>query len=283
MISILYPVFSAILQASSFTLDKVILSIRRINYKTYTAISFPLLFLIDLVIFLIIRPPLDMSLFLGRQGLLLAVTIVLIIGTNLFYYRALKDDYLSELQPISLLNEVPILIVTSLLFTDERNFFILIPALVASLAVVWSHWNHHHMVIKKHTLPFLIWLMVAAPIMAVLGKMLLVSWHPVSLELVRDGAMALVLGPIFASSVKKVSSRAWLLLLATNILSACGWILFFTSYKLSGVVYTVLIFSLQPLLVYFASVVFLKEPFVKKKFIGFIIVLISIATAQFLK
>ena len=50
-----------------------------------------------------------------------------------------------------------------------------------------------------------------------------------------------------------------------------------TNYKL---VYTMLIFSLQPLLVYFASLFFLKEPFHWKKFVAFIVVLASIAAAQ---
>ena len=41
----LFPILAAILQAGSLTLDKVVLSIRRVNFKTYTGVSFPLIFL----------------------------------------------------------------------------------------------------------------------------------------------------------------------------------------------------------------------------------------------
>lgn len=280
MFAAAFPLLAAVLQASSFTLDKAILNIRRINYRTYVAISFPMLLVIDLAIFAIFKPPLDWSLFTGRLGALLFATIGVLIGTNLLYYRALKDDHLSEIQTVGLIAQVPVVIVTGILFADERNFVVIIPALVASLALVWSHWEHHRLAIRAHTLPFILWIFVTAPVMAAMAKLLLAHWHPISLELVRDGSTALVLGPLFASSVRLASPRSWFLLVATNVLSACAWILYFLGYQRLGVVYTVLLFSLQPLLVYLFSLIFLGEPLVKKKFIAFLIVLASIAAAQ---
>ena len=42
----LLPLLAAFLQASSLTLDKAILSIRRMSYQTYIGFSFPLTFFI---------------------------------------------------------------------------------------------------------------------------------------------------------------------------------------------------------------------------------------------
>ncbi len=276
----LFPIIAAILQASSFTLDKVILSIKRVNFKTYTGVSFPLIFLITLIIFLIFRPPLSFNLLAGNLWWLLLISIGISIITNLIFYRALDDDHLGEIQTIDLLHYIPIIIFSSLIFSDERNFAVIIPAFIASAAVIWSHWDRNHFKIAKHTLPFLIWSLSAASIGALISKVLLTSWNPISLELVRSGTMALIFGLLFSKYANKISLKTFLLLLFTSIMTSIAWILFYFSYQHSGIIYTILIFSIQPLLVYIASVLILKEPLQRKKVIAFIIVLLSIGVAQ---
>ncbi|MBT9167771.1 MAG: hypothetical protein DDT19_01113 [Syntrophomonadaceae bacterium] len=91
--------------------------------------------------------------------------------------------------------------------------------------------------------------------------------------------LKLILALVFLES-QKVSLKAFSLLVLTNILTTIAWILFYFSYQKSGIIYTILIFSLQPLLVYFASVFFLKEPLHFKKTIAFFVVLFSIVVAQ---
>jgi uncharacterized membrane protein len=103
----LLAIIAAILQASSFTLDKVILSIRRVNYKTYTGLSFPLVFAITLVIFFLVRPPFSSHLFSGTLLWLLPVSPGLAIITNLIYYRALDHDNLGEIQTLDLFWKPP--------------------------------------------------------------------------------------------------------------------------------------------------------------------------------
>ncbi len=279
----LFPIIAAILQAGSFTLDKVILSIKRVNFKTYTGVSFPLVFLITLVIFIIFQPPLSWDLFSGNLLWLLLASIGMVIISNLIFYRALESDQLGEMQTIDLLRNIPIIIFSSIIFTDERNFSVIIPAFIASIAVIWSHWENHHFKIAKNTLPFLIWSLCTAAVAAPISKILLQSWNPVSLELIRSGATALFFGLLFYKYTTKISFKTFLFLLATNILTTIAWILFYFSYQRSGIVYTILVFSIQPLLVYIASVFILKEPAQWKKVIAFAIVLLSIGIAQIIK
>ncbi|MDO8524845.1 MAG: EamA family transporter [bacterium] len=177
---------------------------------------------------------------------------------------------------------IPIIIFSSIVFTDERNFAVIIPAIIASVAIIWSHWEKHCFKIKKRTLTFLVWSLCAGVVGALVSKILLASWNPISLELVRSGAVALILGLLFFKYTSKISFKAFLLLLATNILTSIAWILFYFSYQRLGIIYTTLIFSIQPLLVYMASVFFLKEPLKWKKAIAFLIVLASIGVANFL-
>ena len=278
----LFPILAAVLQAGSLTLDKLALSLRGVSFRTYTGVSFPLSFAVTFGIFLVLRPPLAADLFAGKLLIFIVGSVILGILGNYLFYRALDSDGLGEIQTLDLLHNVPIILVSSVVFADERNFFVLVPALAASLAVIWSHWKRRHFVIAKKTAPFVLWALVSAPVAAILTKTLLQVWHPVSLELVRTGAMAMVFAPLFSRQAKNASPKAFLFLLATNALTTVAWILFFFSYQRSGIVYTLLLFSLQPLLVYGAALLFLKEKLEWKKLAAFAVVLGSIAAAQWL-
>jgi len=276
------PTISSILQASSFTLDKTILSIKNVSHKTYLGISFPLTFIATLLIFLIFRPPLTLDLFVGRYFWLILALIVLVIFTNLIFYNALKHDKLGEIQTIDLLRNVPLILFAGFFFPLERDLLVISLALIASFSIIWSHWEKHHFVIAKRTFPFLMWTILMAPFTGIIMRVLLEVWNPISLQLISDGAIALILGPLFFKYAKKISKKGILLLLLTNLLTSIAWILYYFSFQISGIVFTVLIFSLQPLLVYLASFIFLKEKHHWKKTLAFVIVLASITLAQIL-
>lgn len=279
--SFLFPIVAAFLQASSLTLDKLVLEIKGVNFKTYTGVSFPLIFLVSLLIFFVVRPELSWAVF-ADTWLFVLISVLMSLVTNLFFYRALDDDKLEEIETLHLLNIFPLILFTSLIFAEERNFWVIIPAMISGAAIFWSHWNRNHFKIAKHTAPYLLWSLCVAPFGASVSKILLEHWNPISLELVRSGALAIILGIMFFKQVEKVSFRTFLMLVLTNILTSIAWILVFFSYQQSGVIYTVLIFSIQPLLVYFASAIFLKEPLKWKKSVAFFIVLASIISVQLL-
>ncbi|MBI2024057.1 EamA family transporter [Candidatus Giovannonibacteria bacterium] len=274
------PVLAAFLQASSFTLDKVILSIKKIDFRTYTGISFPLIFVINLIIFFLIKPPLTYEMIFGKLFWYILASIFLMIIGNIIYYKALGKDKLSEIEVIGLITVLPVIIFSSLIFSDERKLGIIIPALIASLAMIWSHWKGGKFVLKRDTLFFLLLYLVTSPIRTFIIKILLETWNPISLELLHAGVTAAVLTPLYRKSYSAVTLKAFSLLVLTNLLTAVAWILFYFSFQASGIVYTVLLFSLQPLLVYMASIFLLKEKTDHKKTIAFIIVLISITVAQ---
>lgn len=279
--NLITPILSAVLQASSVTLDKITLSIKKITYKTYTSISFPLILLFNFIIFLIFSPPLSISQFTTKFIILIIISSVLSILGNILFYKALKKDYLNELEVISLLSNIPLIIITSIIFVSERtNIFIIALALISSTAIVWSHWKSHHFQIAKNSLLFLLFIILVSPFRGVISKILLTEFNPISLQLVASIIPAIFFSAMFWKSDKNLNWKSFFLLIATNILTTIAWILYYFSYQKIGVVHTVLIFSLQPLLVYFASFFILKEKFHWKKFVAFLIVLASIILAQ---
>ena len=278
----LLPIIAAVLQASSFTIDKVILSFRKVDFKVYLGISFVLIFLINGIIFLLFQPPFSLALFANYNWLLILISIGLIILTNFIFYWVLNHEHLGEMQTLSLLAGIPVILISSFFFTSERQPTIVIPALIALLAVVWSHWEHHHFQIARRSALFLLWSFSVAPVGVILSKTLLATWNPISLELVRSGVIACLLTAFLYRGYRGAEGSAGGLLLITNILTSVASLLIYFGYQRLGIVYTTLLFSIQPLLVYFASVWFLREHWQWKKGIAFFIVVGSITFAQLL-
>ncbi|MEK7520095.1 MAG: DMT family transporter [Patescibacteria group bacterium] len=277
----LFPVIAAVLEAASLTLDKFILSMHRMHYQAYIGAGFPLFLCALLALFFIIRPPLTDDMFTGKLLLLLALAVCVALGTNLLYYRALKNDHLNEMQTVDLLFGIPAVLYAKLIFPDEKGVLILLLALVASAAVVWSHWEHHHFRVARRTLPYLLWIVTLAPFSAIATKELLAVWHPVALLLVTYGIATVLLTPYLFRHIRQVPGKAWPFMALTSFLTAISITLYYFSYQNFGVIYTMLIFALQPFLVYFAAFFFLKEQMHRKKIIAFFIILSAIIVAQF--
>jgi drug/metabolite transporter (DMT)-like permease len=280
--SVVFPISASVLQAASFTVDKVIMSVKKVTYKTYVGISFPLIFIFTLIIFLLFKPPLSWSLFSGIAIYLIIASVVLTILSNLIFYRTLKSEKISEVEALSLLGQITLIIYTGFIFPAERNLLIMFLAVLCSASVVWSHWRKDHFQIAKKTKLYLFWTILIAPFGMIMTNYLLKTWNPISLQLIRDGMMALIFGPLFLRYERKASFKAISLLIITNILTSIAWILYYFSYQQLGVVQTVLVFSIQPLLVYFASIFLLKEKLHWKKLVSFLIILVCIAVSMFL-
>lgn len=283
MINFLIPVFSAVSQAGSHTLDKIILSTRKTTFKTYLGISFPLFALINIVLFAILKPSFGVENFLGIAWILVLITTGISIVTNLTFYKALHDDSLGEIETLYLLRNIPIIIFSSIIFSDERNFFVILIALFASLAVLWSHFEHHHFKIAKNSLHYLVWTLVSAPLDAIILKIILQTWDPMALLLVRSIIMGMVFGFLFFKDAKNSRGKTIAMQILTNIFTSIGWLLYYLSYQKTGIVFTTLIVTLQPLLTYLASLLFLKEKFHWKKTMAFAMILLSLVPAQIIK
>lgn len=279
---LLFPIVAAFLQAASITLDKFILSLKWVNFRTYTGVSFPLSFLVNLVLFFIFHPLFPDNWFMGYYGLLLLASIATGLVTNILFYRALDNDKLGEIETLSLLNVIPVIIISSLIFTDERNAAVIVPALLASAAIIWSHWERHHIKIARDTLPYLCWSLTIAPLSAIISKELLTVWNPIALEMVRTGALAALFLFMFRDAITKVPAHALRLLIVTNVFTTVAWVLFYFGYQRLGIVHTLLLFSLQPFLVYLTSIFVLKERPSWKLTVAFAVVLVSIGIAEWL-
>lgn len=280
--NVLLPLIAAVVHAASLVFDKMILSAHGVDYRAYLRFGYPLYFAAMVVLFLLFSPPLPIELFHGELLALFLASAAVMLVLAITYYRALDDDGLGEVQTLDLLHYIPVVLVSAVLFSDERNMLVVVAALIAAGAVFWSHFEHHRVAIAKRTLAFVAWAAVAAPLEAALAKTLLVYWHPVAFATVRSGVIATAIFLLFSKHAQRLPAQAMRLSFLPAALSAIAVTLYFYSYQRLGIVHTVLLFSIQPLLVYAAAVLFLKEQFHWKKAVAFVIVLGAITAAQIL-
>lgn len=279
----MFAFIAAVLQAGSTILDKTFFNHSHKGYQSYIIISFPLVAIFSGIALVLFDIDIDASQLAGETIGWLLLSVCVILGSNILYYRAMAVDAVHEVQLIGLLNKLPTILLTSLLFSGERHIATILAALVAVLVVFWSHFDHHQFKLKLATRQFLFYEMLVSPFAVIAAKVLLETLHPIVFEFLRTLALALLVAPFFWSHIKAIELRSMLTLLVTNIITTIAWILYAFSIQTYGILYSILIFSLQPLLVYVASLALLKERFEWKKAVALIVVLFAIATNELLK
>lgn len=275
------PALAAVSQSASFLMDKAALRVRGMTFGGYLGMSFPLLFVFSLVLLVVFAPPFPRELFAWPMSGIFGLSAFLIIIMNVVFYRAMAKDEMQELEVLELLERIPAILVTAAVFSDERSPVIVGAALASSLAIAWSHWTGKKFSIKRTSLQFILLGFITAPVRVGLTKILLTAWSPVSLEIARNAIFSAVLWPAYRHDMQAVPRRAAFMVIGANVLTFAAAILGHMSYQLSGVVYTILLMSLQPFLVYLGAVFFLGERFHPRKFAAFLVVLASILAVQF--
>lgn len=276
------PVLSSFLTASSRTFDKAVLNFRGISSKIYNAISFPFYALFSFILMILFSMKFNPLIVNEEYFFFFAISIFFLAFTNLVFYRALKKNKLTEIEMISLMGYLPLIILSGIIFTDERNYKIILFSLIAVIVLIWGHWEKHHIKLAKNTEYFLYWMILIIPINGILSKKLLEVWDPLQLLFARDLIISLIFIPLFLRHFRGMEKKAWIYTALGAFIGTFGAFLYYYSYQISGIVLTVLVFSLAPLFVYLMSYVFLKEKFDLKKFIAFIMILVCIVLSRVL-
>ena len=301
------PFIAAIISAGNTLFEKTIFDRKRKRYKLYV----PFLFLFSFIILIVFLYP-----FLGRIEpeafiplflFLLLSTVFLAAVGNLLYYRGFQSEGLSEIQPFVVSSPLLTIVIASIIYPDERNWKVLILALIAATALIVSHIEKQHIKFNKGIL-FIMSAVFVGAIETNIVKELLYFYSPVALYTVRTGFVALILFIIikplsfydsrnsFLSMVgdfvlrRKKNGVIMKIWKETNklILVSAMWvsimILVYYGYQAMGVVYTVLIMMMVPVLVVFGSRFILKEKRLRKRdVVALVIVLTCVVLAQIIR
>jgi len=281
------PIFGSIALASGTLLERIVLKKKKIDIKTYSTASFLALTLLMIPLILFFWRVSSEAMEL-KNILIFLTVIILSLLANLFTFFSMKGERVSKLEPAKITEPIFTILLT-IVFSFiigtslyERNLHALIPALIAGLALVFSHIEKHHLKFNKYFIAALIGSLFYA-LELVVSRLILDYYSPLSFYFIRCLAVLLIalvfLKPKFKKELDKKIS--FVIIITAAIWIAYRLIVYF-GYTSIGIISTTLILMLGPLFIYLFAWIFLKDKPTWKNIIASIIILICVLYATFI-
>jgi drug/metabolite transporter (DMT)-like permease len=204
------PIFGSITLASGTILEKVVLKHKNTNIKVYQVVSLFIitLLLVPLLFFFWNLSPEALQL---KNILIFGIVIILAFGANIFTFFSMKWKKISKLEPAKMTEPI-FTILLALIFSFiigdslyERNLSVLIPALIAGLALLFSHIKKHHFSFDKYFLAAILGSFLFASEL-VLSKLILDFYSPITFYFIR--CLSRLFRGILSSMSLSISSSA---------------------------------------------------------------------------
>jgi drug/metabolite transporter (DMT)-like permease len=267
-----YAFISAITNIVAVVVNKRLLSIDKMNVATFlgwlfiflcliTGLSIPWIGFIDLE-----------QAFTSYYVFIFLTMILLAAVWNYFYYTCLEKDNLSDFQLISIIQPLLTVILSMVVYDDERNLKVIIAAFVAGLALLLSHlfrWKIENYAI---TIPLFLTIILSS-IESLYHKELLEVYSPAALYFTRTFFIAIIFGIIGAKTFFKVSQNNLKTTFTIAFFAVIAMVASFYGYQTIGLAKTQIIMLLFPIGSTILSVYYLKERIKKRKIVALIIII----------
>ena len=281
------PILGALALAAGTVLERSILKGRKISIKLYQTISFFVIILVMLP-FLYFFWKIDYSNALQLKNILLFVGIIAsAIAANILIFYSEKWEKVTNLEPARILEPLFTILLALLLsfFTIgiyDRNFNVIIPAIIASLALVFPHIKKHHLNFNRYFLAAIFGSFFFA-LELVLSKPLLSFYSPISFYFIRCAAIFMISLVAFMPSLKPLKDKKTsLMILVTGAIWVVYRIAIYFAYMRYGVTFTTLILMTGPILIYILANRFLKEKLNWENILSSLIIIACVIYAIFI-
>jgi drug/metabolite transporter (DMT)-like permease len=274
------PLTAALAGAVAVILSKRILTFQKINYRVFASFAMIQLFVIMLFVSPIFFKPTD-GMFTVTSIYLLVITAVIAAAYNLFFYHGLSEDTLVDAESVIMMAPLLTTVLSIAFFVDERNLFIIIPAIVAGVALLLSHIRKHHLFFSKGD-NYLLFALGLVSIEAIFLKLLLRTFSPFTAYFLRVAIVAFILWLIVRPNLTKLSMKTITKMAIFNVFVLIQFSFTYWSYKVHGVVYSTLILTILPVLVLVWAFSVEREKLEMRKFIAVAVILASILAVQLL-
>jgi len=267
--------FAAVGYAGGIVVDKVVLSQYRIPVKRFVPLLF--IWLATITAFLLPKfASVDWPLFGTTKYLLLFLAMFAVAITwNSFYYRGIQSEEIHEFELVMLLSPLVTIVLSEIFLPSERNVELFIAGAIASVALIFSRFKHHHLQITKNTsIIFIAMFFMSAE--SIIIKMLLDVFSPVALYFIRTAVMAVIFLLFWRPKLLSMPARCFAYTIISAVFGVIQMVLKFYGFAKLGVVETTVILVLGPFLVYFFSAFYFKENLKKRDIISALIVIASV-------
>lgn len=257
------PILGAIGLGAGTILEKIVLKKKKIGPRLYQTAGFLAIVLI-MIPFLYFFWKLDPAAFTSKNILIMLAVVIGSVIANAFIFYSLKWEKITYLEPARLLEPLFVIILAiifSFIFGQglyERNTKIIIPALIAGFALIFSHIKKHHLEFNKYFIATIIGSFFFAFELTI-SRLILDFYSPISFYFIRSTLVLFISFVIFRPKFSKLDTKSkWLILLIGSI-GVLYRIMVYYGYLELGVIFTTLILMLGPLFIYLFAWKFLKE------------------------
>lgn len=254
------PFLSAIAYSLGTIVDKVAVSKRNIQLRHYV----PYLFLY-LFFFSALASPffgyVNWKLLLAPQFIFLFLVMILLAVTwNIFYYESLKKEKLMEFESIIMFVPLVTVALSWVFFPETWQLKVGGAALVAATALIWSHWDNHHIRFDHYSLNLLVAVLLMATEDIIATELLrdqVIS--PVSLYALRTFILFAFFFAYYRPKVEKIDPKSLNIIGLAGLLGALFMIFRYYGYQKTGIPFTSLVSIAAPITVYIGSATVLRE------------------------
>ena len=263
MISTLIPFVGAVALASGTILQRFILKHKKVEIKSYQTLEF-LAITIAIIPLLFFFWKMDSQALELKNILIFSLVILFSIAANLFTFFSMKWEKISTLEPAKVLEPLFVILLAilfSFFFSQklyERNLKIIIPALIAGLALILSHVKKRHLSFNKYFLAAIAGSFFFA-LELVISRLILDFYSPISFYFVRCFAIFLISFVLFKPKIKQINKKLKLNIFLIGIIWVIYRVLIYYGYLNLGIIFTTLIIMLGPIFIYLFAWKFLKE------------------------
>lgn len=275
------PILGAIALASGTIFEKIVLSKKKIDIKLYQTASF-LAIIIALLPLIYFFWKLD-SQALKPINIIIFLSIILFsITANLFTFYSMKWEKVSNLEPAKVLEPlfVVLLAITFSFFFEElyeRNLKVIVPAMIAGFALIFSHIKKHHLEFNKYFIAAILGSFFFA-LELVITRLILNFYSPVTFYFFRCTSIFLISLILFKPKFSKLKKVKYHILI-TGIIWVMYRVIVYYGYINLGVIFTTLMIMLGPAFIYLFAWKFLKEKPTWKNILAAIVIVLSILYA----
>lgn len=277
------PILAALALATGTIMQRKVLKNKNINIKSYQVAEFFAIVLIMLP-FIYFFWKVD-STALGLKNIFIFILVIIFsIIANLFTYYSMKWEKVNNLEPAKILEPL-FVILLAIIFSFwfgtelfERNLNVVIPALVAGLALIFSHIKKHHLNFNKYFIAAIVGSLFFA-LELITSRLILENYSPMSFYFLRCLAIFLISIVIFKPHLAKLEKEIKYKIFITGILWVIFRVFLYYGYLELGVIFTTLMVMIGPIFIYFFAWKFLKEKIEWRNILAAIIIVASILYA----
>lgn len=271
------PVIGAVMEAGGTIIEKKILRNKRINFRNYTVFEFFSIFLMSLP-FLYFVWRVDAEAFLAGNLIRFGFVIIISIFANLCIFYSLKRENITEFEPIWVMQPLFTILLAFLLYETERNWVLIVVALIASITLVLSHVKKHHLAFDRYIIAAVIGSFLFS-VELVASKPLLPYYSPFTFYFIRCIAIFLIAFLIFRPSFKVLDKKSWIMVFAVGLIWVFYRAIVYYGYLTLGIVFTTTIFILSPVFMFLFAVFFLKEKPTIAQIVSTIVIVLCVVAA----